>query len=534
MDNNLETHQPPIMASLDRIPPEISNQIFQHFLPDYNNLEDTGPVFYSPEPRQDPDQRSWYALNQHVFFNLALTCRHLRSVAEMYLYEEFAPGLGDSWKVKPRLFSWTGRFATYARTILERPDLAARVRRLYLHHKVLDAMTVDELLKIVPLVVLELADRAPSGDWEPPLLVETRHNPDLKWTLKDRVELRLELAKMLTFLMPNLEHLSILVSDKRQWNPFVIRETPTQPLRGLNVSQFQKLRRFDLALTEDTKSDVTAVDESLEPALKMFQHLEVLQLDRVCSIGLSYRGDTVRHSLKTLRLTRTKLYANEVEQVLACCPNVERFIYEAGPPMFHGDLPWPPGGDHFHPADFTQAVAAKNPPNLKEIRLDLRRGGGYYRRTADEVPVTGFRDISSLKTLFIDLDAWRKIAKRMSPPDRLPEMLPPDLETLELAETIWHSGETFEDIKTQLNRLAAFIGQGLFPQLKRIRFDAIDKASLGDLKARLAKHGVSLEAATFPFTGSLGRCRRVPHEYDEWGGFHAPMPLPGDLSDDDL
>ncbi|KAG7287605.1 hypothetical protein NEMBOFW57_007117 [Staphylotrichum longicolle] len=82
--------------------------------------------------QQHPDQPSWYSRGYRMtLHSMCLVSRRFRSVAQSVLYHEFVPGYGDAWR--STRFSWDGRLASFLRTLVARPDLAALVKRVYVH-----------------------------------------------------------------------------------------------------------------------------------------------------------------------------------------------------------------------------------------------------------------------------------------------------------------------------------------------------------------------------------------------------------------
>ncbi|KAF4449079.1 hypothetical protein F53441_7591 [Fusarium austroafricanum] len=126
-------------TSLTDLPREIVNEIFSYFcLHCRGELEPAKGVGTTHQlrrqrPPQQRDQKSWYSLDKHALFSLALSCKTLHPIAENCLYHEFAPGYGDS--AISDLYTFKGRLNQFMRTIGSRKDLAEKVSMVFLHRK---------------------------------------------------------------------------------------------------------------------------------------------------------------------------------------------------------------------------------------------------------------------------------------------------------------------------------------------------------------------------------------------------------------
>ncbi|KAI1763928.1 hypothetical protein GGR53DRAFT_496062 [Hypoxylon sp. FL1150] len=122
-------HSPP---TLDSLPTEILLLIFGKHDPQPEARPASDYLPMSPTStlgRQDAP------LNRQDLLALCLTSRRLRTIAEPLIYENLPLGLGDQdhWITPHR----TRRLACFLRTVLERRDLAARIRKIYVHRCVL-------------------------------------------------------------------------------------------------------------------------------------------------------------------------------------------------------------------------------------------------------------------------------------------------------------------------------------------------------------------------------------------------------------
>lgn len=97
----------------------------------------------SGEQQQHPDEPSWYSRNYRMsLHSMCLVSRRFLPLAQSFLYHEFVPGYGDSWR--SRRFSWDRRLASFVRTAAARPDLAALVKHVYVHVYLLRPVSEEE------------------------------------------------------------------------------------------------------------------------------------------------------------------------------------------------------------------------------------------------------------------------------------------------------------------------------------------------------------------------------------------------------
>ncbi|RAQ40920.1 hypothetical protein AFGD_007303 [Aspergillus flavus] len=72
-----------------------------------------------------------YSLDLQGLTSLCLVCRHLCGAVQPILYQDFMLGYGDSWRSD--LYTWHGRLSSFMWTVAHRRDLAALVKRIYIH-----------------------------------------------------------------------------------------------------------------------------------------------------------------------------------------------------------------------------------------------------------------------------------------------------------------------------------------------------------------------------------------------------------------
>ncbi|KAF9774277.1 hypothetical protein IL306_007768 [Fusarium sp. DS 682] len=95
------------------------------------------------EPQQ-PHEKSWYSLDKHALFSVAVSCKKLHSIAEEILYHEFAPGYGDSELSEH--YTYGLRLNQFMRTVGRRKDLAEKVRMILIHPKHSESPDVKQII----------------------------------------------------------------------------------------------------------------------------------------------------------------------------------------------------------------------------------------------------------------------------------------------------------------------------------------------------------------------------------------------------
>lgn len=108
------------------------------------------------EQDQDPDEPAWYSQEyRSTLYSMCLVSKHFQPVAQSVLHHEFIPGYGDAWRSQK--FSWDGRLPSFVRTLAARPDLAAVVKRIYIHSYLLQAAAGKEAESVQEMVGMLLA-----------------------------------------------------------------------------------------------------------------------------------------------------------------------------------------------------------------------------------------------------------------------------------------------------------------------------------------------------------------------------------------
>lgn len=87
-------------------------------------------------------QPASYSEERHLLRTLCLVSRQLRQVVEPILYQEFMPGYGEPWCYNH--YTWDRRLTAFMRTVAHRRDLAAHVRRIYIHPHLITDLGIEE------------------------------------------------------------------------------------------------------------------------------------------------------------------------------------------------------------------------------------------------------------------------------------------------------------------------------------------------------------------------------------------------------
>lgn len=125
------------------------------------NYDSPDGHFRDPRPRdgeqvQDPDEPAWYSHDyRKTLYSMCLVSKRFQSIAQSVLHHEFIPGYGDAWR--STTFSWDGRLVSFVRTLAARPDLAALVKRIYIHCYLLQAIAEKEAESVPEMVGMLLA-----------------------------------------------------------------------------------------------------------------------------------------------------------------------------------------------------------------------------------------------------------------------------------------------------------------------------------------------------------------------------------------
>jgi hypothetical protein len=257
---------------------------------------------------------------------MCLVSRRLTLIAQPILHHEFIPGYGCAWRSSH--FSWAGRLASFLRTIAARPDLAALVKRIFIHPDLRRAVSEEEALATLEEVVRAAAP-------ESSVQLSKYHSSfgDMRRQYHYPGALNFGGWKsigMLLALVPNLERLSLQVNGLGG-----IPAAALAALRGVSDSGvvLSNLRTFDIC-PRSAGSWLFRLDQYavgiLEAVAAGKGSLSALNL-HMCG----WIGQVKLQGLETLRLTGSRLDEVCLARLLGSCrtPGLRSFSYEATEPI---------------------------------------------------------------------------------------------------------------------------------------------------------------------------------------------------------
>lgn len=406
--------------------------------------------------------------DDRVLFSLCLVSRRFRAIAQPILYHQFIPGYGDPWGDR---HSWDRRLTSFVRTIQKRRDLAVLVRWVYLHPCLLSS-------------VRDVLDRSP-GDWLAILIAQ----------------------------LPNLDHCSLQV------DMFPGATVHTSGLRAAGVTRLP-LRTIDVSCHSTARSGQRfSLDSHARSMIELSTGLETLNL-HMCGSTWSHAPFPSLPNLKTLRLSHSRLTEECLERLLASCPGLRSFFYEAASPYVNRcDRVMSYGNDHFRLFQALRSLTRYR-ASLKSLHLDLRyRCLTVYAHPQNIPAALGLKNFTALEHLFFTANGLYCFSGTGPSPDPqlLVQLLPPGIKSLHLTGYV---GRSLLHLARALLVLADAVLQGQFPCLKQVRCDTYHNPGddysdeLGGayvLDTMLAAAGVDFGYESFPISqATLGFDDRTP------------------------
>ncbi|KAM5347771.1 hypothetical protein ACJ41O_007595 [Fusarium nematophilum] len=469
-------------------------------------------------PEQNPDERSWYAQYRQGLFSLTLTCKRLHLIAQDILYHEFALGYGDS--CLSTRSSLDGRLPAFIRTIILRRDLAARVRKLYIHGLMLKTLTKEDIVVSlaqgaaalgVDLVAAwrkRVAETSPRnqegmgwlffpdremhsaddpfypqfyGDYLLAMFTPRFNELFQVWIDNDDVMptevmalLSSEVVAMLIALLPNIDHLGFQAGGAHELYP--------RSVKDLGIAALPNIR------TLHARSGASEWYSDGAFVANMATNLRVLDMHRPTTLE---DIENEMPNLKTLRLTDAWLTRAQMRRLLSrCTGELQTFVYEASDSDAMHDQEDSDDEElttraHFTAVDIVKALK-KHRRTLEHFHLDFR-----LQYSSREVANPEYRkdftlcDFPSLRSVFLNRGILTGTAA--DPEDARAERvvvlhdevmwrrLPPSLERLYLG---WEgTGEDTTELQLILYGLALAkqASPSKFPHLHYVEFDCEDE-----------------------------------------------------------
>ncbi|OTB11119.1 hypothetical protein K445DRAFT_322307 [Daldinia sp. EC12] len=461
--------------TLNELPNEILGSIFRNFCQHCRSeSEPDTPHGYIRGTRQRPEDPSWYSLDCQALHSLCLTSKHIRDIAQPILYHDFMPGYGDSWRSES--YAWGERLVYFLRTIIQRPDLAALVRRIYIH----------------PLLVKNIDETWTKNTLEPvtqglafPLSEYLAHFPNEGGFESDFYQHQMLFAPLFGILLAvltNLSHLSLQVAP---------RSVPISP-SALEVAGVSKLclKNIDISAYSNPRSNGDYkfnIGNDTYGLFELVDNIETLNLHMCYSVP-----NPLRVKMRALHITHSRMNEESLGNLLSYWTGLETFIYEAThPPLItYGCLSGSPMDDgivHFQPNDAI-GYLYDHRSTLKTLHLDLRNWSIVGKLPQ---PISILREFTALEDLLLNQDMICN--DRRTEQHQITGILPPSIRKLQI---IGPFREFFHSLVKGLHGLADAASQGDFPHLRRVMCDMVNDLEgygLGESFAR-ARVDFSYEA----------------------------------------
>lgn len=381
---------------------------------------------------QEAGSPSWCSHDySRVLHSICLVSRRFRSVAQPLLYHTFLSGYGDS--SRSDTFSWDRRLSAFLRTIVRRQDLAASVKRIYVHPYLLPYISPEE-------ACTALSDAAHILDNLDVAKYTAQARSTLKqydWSHTDA----LELLGVVLALVPNLDRLSLQVtpSDNAVSASAFQMVASAVPGRRLML----RLKMLDICCRSE---GVTLFDLD-HHANGILDTLSGLKLDtlnlHMCGRASLRIGEDSLH-LRYLRLTQSCLDEKSFQLLLsACAPGLEILVYEASYARWRGGsrcgFTESTHRDTFRPTDHILRHLVKFRATLKSMHLDLRKrlSAMHWWEGGLTKPLTGADTLTVFKALEDVFISACSICSAQEPTTAdtglLMRLLPPNIRTLKLA-----------------------------------------------------------------------------------------------------
>ncbi|KAF5611667.1 uncharacterized protein FSUBG_2104 [Fusarium subglutinans] len=474
-----------------KLSPDILRFIFAYFCPHCCN-EYQWPFGAPPEPKRVEYDTTSY--------NLCLVSRYFRPFAQEVLHHSFDPYY-TTWDVPN---PWERRLEPFLQTIASRPDLARAVKTVFLKNRLVESLDFDQSRKAFDTCARTFGSSAQdlyhkshstrSSAIKRAFLRGTR--PPKYMRSRDFIPIVAgQLLSILVAILPNLDHISI--EEDRRWRFDVSPAT------------------FDVLGVSSITLKILETEYALPNLLARTPELETL----VTSASGEFPN---MPCLRKLHIrSKNVVPAPAIDHILsACTGTLSTFSYTS------------------FDSDVLGVVNLLDEPrfhtSLETLHLNMLNTGSQ-----GDHKIPSLKQFAQLKRLFLPTyllygPKYPTCCRGKCKVKSLVDILPSSIISLDLSErTQTPNGPMYDDLLI-LSKDVAFT----FPQLKEIRSNA-DHVCDEYPQALLKSVGVDLIHQDLNICCWIDTVVRILgsgdcYHYDEFGCSGGGMPLPSELSDEDL
>lgn len=473
---------------ISKLSPEILRCIFEYFCPHCCN--DYQWPFRAPPPSKRGQDNT-------TLYNLCLVSRYLRPYAQEILHHSFDPHYDRFGTPNP----WERRLEPFLRTVASRPDLARSVKTLFLKVPLVESLDFDQSRKAFDACARTFGSSAQdvyeNGHATHSSAIERAFfrgaPPPQYMRSQDFIPTVVgQLLSILVSILPSLAH--ICIGEYCHWQFDV--SLATLDVLGINSISLKTLES-DHAL-ENLLSRATELKTLVTSGLGEFPNMPCVRNLHIRS-QMAIQASALSHCLS------------------ACTGTLSTFSYTA------------------FSSDIVGVVNLLDKPrfraSLESLHLDMR-----YHGLEGNHKMPSLKEFTQLKSLFLHTyllygTEYSGCCDRPCVVKSLRNILPPNIISLQLSEQT----ETPEGPMTEDLLRLALNAPVDFPQLREIKSDA-DHVCDEYLETLFKSIGAFLIHQDLPMCCWIDPVLRIIGTVD-WdnlctGG--ANMPLPGELSDEDL
>ncbi|RDW78970.1 class I SAM-dependent methyltransferase [Aspergillus mulundensis] len=449
---------PHYLAALELLPNEVLHLILGHFCAHCRGEhQQMSPIDHSsfghipcPAPQPDPNERTWYAADCRDLYSTCLASRRLHDIAQPILFHQFIPGYDYGVSVLAACRKWNGQLASFMRTVAQRQDLAAAVKRIFVHPSLLEPFQSAELTRS------HLACENPE---------EVVSEVGTMLGIKEPHQLSGgDLLALLIAELPGLEHFSLRA---KYYDAEIARPAA---LSATGISHLS-LKTIDISLdTLYYPGRTLSLQQHVRALVELSPSLETLNV-HVCKETWQQSSIPFLPNLKNICFTFSRLGEKDLESMLSSCNGLTSFFYQAGCRTYNiNDDPWN-GSDQFQLSHGVRYLG-RHRATLRSLHLDLRERGEstWSPGTWD---MSSFREFTALQHLTLNVEeldslVWR--GARVGDPELLIQLLPPSIVSFHLMFQSAYSDQPLW-LERSLLGLADAAARGEFQNLKQVKWD---------------------------------------------------------------